>query len=544
MTISKEHSIGLDVLFNHATIGMLLADEQERIVLANPYLLQRLGYEKTEVTGKKIDTFLLLHAGSQTSLHADNGNNPFVYSLQANRLDYVICKDGSRIPFHVSTGSYSNETGKYTVLYLTDMPSSRSYTGEQEKPAASTEEYVRNLLTTIDQLRLRIREDEAKDNALQRLNSFLSSIWNNADAIIIVFSPEGFIRWFNPTAEKQLGYRAIDVIEIESPLLFHDASELEIRAAEFSLQMQQTVDPGLDTLTIKARLNLPNEYEWNYIRRDGSKLPVSLTISAIRSAASITGYVGIAIDISERKRAEAELRQALEKEKELNELKSKFVSLASHEFRTPLSTILSSVYLISQYQGGIEDQYKRDKHIQRIVSSVNMLTDILNDFLSVGKIEEGKIQVRNSTFEPGKLIGTIISEMQGLQKNSQQILYAHHGASTAYLDPTLLKHIVMNLVSNAIKFSPEGGIIAVRSECLNNYLQLTVRDKGIGIAEEDRQHLFERFFRGSNAGNIQGTGLGLHIVGRYTEIMGGTITCDSKPGEGAEFKVIIPFPEK
>ncbi len=401
---------------------------------------------------------------------------------------------------------------------------------------------TRELTDTIEQLKNRIREDEAKDNALQRMNSFLSSIWNNADAIIIVFSPEGFIRWFNPTAERLLGYRAVDMIEIASPLLFHDPEELENRAVEFSLQLQQTVEPGLETLTIRAKRNLPNEYEWNYIRRDGTKLPVSLTISAIRDANQITGYVGIAIDISERKKAEADLREALEKEKDLNELKSRFVSLASHEFRTPLSTILSSVYLIAQYQQ-TADQPKRDKHIQRIVSSVNLLTDLLNDFLSVGKIEEGKIQLRNSTFEPGKLIGSVISEMQGLRKSSQQVYYAHHGTPTVSLDPGLLKHIVMNLVSNAIKFSPDGAIISVRSESNHQHLQLSVKDKGIGISEEDRQHLFERFFRGSNASHIQGTGLGLHIVSRYTEIMGGSITCRSSMEEGSEFLVTIPCVE-
>ncbi|MBV8252712.1 MAG: PAS domain-containing sensor histidine kinase [Chitinophaga sp.] len=401
---------------------------------------------------------------------------------------------------------------------------------------------TRELTDTIEQLKNRIREDEAKDNALQRMNSFLSSIWNNADAIIIVFSPEGFIRWFNPTAERLLGYRAVDLIEIESPLLFHDPEELENRAVEFSLQLQQTVEPGLETLTIKARRNLPNEYEWNYIRRDGSKLPVSLTISAIRDASQITGYVGIAIDISERKKAEADLRKALIKEKDLNELKSRFVSLASHEFRTPLSTILSSVYLIAQYQQ-TEDQPKRDKHIQRIVSAVNLLTDLLNDFLSLGKIEEGKIQLRNSTFEPSKLIGTVISEMQGLRKPSQHVYYAHHGTPTVSLDAGLLKHIVMNLVSNAIKFSPDGAIISVRSERNYQYLQLSVKDKGIGISKEDQLHLFDRFFRGRNASHIQGTGLGLHIVSRYTEIMGGSITCKSILDEGTEFIVTIPCVE-
>jgi len=133
--------------------------------------------------------------------------------------------------------------------------------------------------------------------------------------------------------------------------------------------------------------------------------------------------------------------------------------------------------------------------------------------------------------------------MEGLKKPQQNIYYAHHGATQAYLDPTLLKHIVMNLVSNAIKFSPENAIISIRTQCSDSNFQLSVKDKGIGISEEDRQHLFERFFRSQHVSNIQGTGLGLHIVARYAELMNGGVSCNSTPGKGTEFIVSLPFPK-
>jgi signal transduction histidine kinase len=235
-----------------------------------------------------------------------------------------------------------------------------------------------------------------------------------------------------------------------------------------------------------------------------------------------------------------ELTAALGKEKELSELKSRFVSLASHEFRTPLSTILSSAFLVKQY-GAEEDQAKRDKHLQRIVSSVNLLTDILNDFLSVGKIEEGKIQVRNINFDIETLFHNVIQEMQGIIKEQQEIDYRHSGVREVALDPSLLKHIVMNLLGNAIKFSGSEATIRVRTYREDGQFRLVVADDGIGMSAEDQQHLYERFYRGANVSNIQGTGLGLHIVSKYSELMNGRITCESDLGKGTTFTVIFPL---
>jgi len=226
----------------------------------------------------------------------------------------------------------------------------------------------------------------------------------------------------------------------------------------------------------------------------------------------------------------------LEKEKELNELKSRFVSMASHEFRTPLSTVLSSAFLIEKYTKTSE-QPQREKHLQRIESSVSMLTDILNDFLSIGKMEEGKIQVRFLHFNIEKLAMDIISELKNTLKKQQKIKYTHQGSQEVYLDPSLLKHIIQNLVSNASKFSPEKSLIEIKTRLQNQILKLTVRDNGIGISKEDQKHLMERFFRGANAGNIQGTGLGLHIVSKYAELMNGEVKCISELEQGTTMQV-------
>jgi signal transduction histidine kinase len=273
------------------------------------------------------------------------------------------------------------------------------------------------------------------------------------------------------------------------------------------------------------------------VRKNGTIFPVSLTVTSVcNRKGTITGFMGVAMDISQHKHVEEGLREALKKEKELNELKSGFVSMASHEFRTPLSTVLSSAYLIEKYHAA-EDQQKREKHLERIVSSVNMLTDILNDFLSVGKIEEGKIPVRLTIFDISEWISTIIGEIRHIVKKQQKIRYKHEGEKAVLLDTSLLKHIIMNLVSNASKFSPEKSYIDIRTVKKDDMIKVSVKDHGIGISSEDQAHLMERFFRGANAGHIQGTGLGLHIVSKYAELMHGKVSCESETGSGTEFTI-------
>jgi PAS domain S-box-containing protein len=231
-----------------------------------------------------------------------------------------------------------------------------------------------------------------------------------------------------------------------------------------------------------------------------------------------------------------ELTEALSKEKELSDLKSRFVSMASHEFRTPLSTILSSASLVAKYIKE-DEQDKRDKHIQRIKSAVHNLTDILNEFLSIGRIEDGKVITHFSRFNIQELIGTVCNELQGIARKGQRIVYDHEGENEVEMDITLLRNIFINLLSNAIKFSSDNGEIRVHSWVNEKDIIFEVSDSGIGISVNDQEHLFERFFRATNAVNIQGTGLGLHIVGKYVELMNGQIVCESDLEKGTTFTI-------
>ncbi|MGY4384828.1 two-component system CheB/CheR fusion protein [Pedobacter sp. UYP24] len=233
--------------------------------------------------------------------------------------------------------------------------------------------------------------------------------------------------------------------------------------------------------------------------------------------------------------------QSLIKEKELGLMKSRFVSMASHEFRTPLSTIQLSASLIDKYAMPYNNT-KIENHINKIKSSVADLTAILNDFLSLDRLEGGKIEQVMTQFDIIKFCENITEEMQLTAKLNQNIIYYHKGSSHKIkLDQSFLKNCLMNLISNAIKYSAEESQIEFNSTIKGKLLTLVVKDNGIGIPEEDQKHLFEAFFRAHNTGNIQGTGLGLNIVTRYTSLMGGEIKFESKINKGSTFTLTFPI---
>jgi two-component system, LuxR family, sensor kinase FixL len=243
------------------------------------------------------------------------------------------------------------------------------------------------------------------------------------------------------------------------------------------------------------------------------------------------------------RKSENELRKSLQKEKDLSQLKSRFVTMASHEFRTPLSAILSSADLIELYSKRADAEDKRLKHVARIKSSVNNLTNILNDFLSLSKLEEDRVQVQTVSFRFPEFYHEVTDELKGLLKPGQEIRHMETipGAEVT-MDKKILKNILYNLLSNAIKYSDAGKPIDCKIIVDDSTVSIEIKDYGIGIPKEDQQHLFTRFFRAHNAENIQGTGLGLNIVKRYLDLLDGEIDFESEQGIGTTFTVRIPIP--
>ena len=245
-------------------------------------------------------------------------------------------------------------------------------------------------------------------------------------------------------------------------------------------------------------------------------------------------------NITDRKELEENLYRIIAKEKKLNELKSRFVTMALHEFRTPLSTILSSVFLLESYKGELYED-KKGIHINRIKRTVNILTEILNDFLRLGKLEEGKVEMKLTEINISDHAEDVLKAVYPLKKSDQKILYKHSGLNlNILLDKNLLRSILINILSNAIKYSHDDGEIVLETNLSQDQLVISVMDQGIGISMAEREHIFQRFFRGLNAVNIEGTGLGLHIVKGYVELMNGTIDFVSDE-RGTIFTVTIPL---
>jgi signal transduction histidine kinase len=245
-------------------------------------------------------------------------------------------------------------------------------------------------------------------------------------------------------------------------------------------------------------------------------------------------------NLTERKQMEEGLMKALDKEKELGELKSRFVTMASHEFRTPLTSILASTFLLENLSGS---DYEKEKtiHTSRIKRSVNNLTTILNEFLSLQKLQENKVSVvRTNINIPEFIQDDLIGEMDVLKKAGQTIEYEHSGESMAHLDHHILWSIITNLLSNALKYSQQDGKIMIASKLKSNVFELEVSDHGIGIPEDEHKYIFGRFYRARNALNIEGTGLGLHIVQKYVHLLNGTITFESQLDKGTKFIVVLP----
>ncbi len=406
---------------------------------------------------------------------------------------------------------------------------------------------------------LRTRQEErAQQEELQAL-------FHNASNAILITDDQGRIVRLNPAAETLFGYTALELlgrpIEVLIPKRFARVHERH-RTDYYLRPRARPMGTGIDLYAL---------------RKDGTELPVEVSLSPFRTEKGnfVVAFVvdntirkeneqrilrqnqqleQLAVELQnlndnleakiqqrtqELERAKDDLAAALAAEREISELKSRFVSMASHEFRTPLSTVLSSAALIQSYaHRGDVDSINR--HVGRIQSAVNNLNTILTEFLSLGRLEEGKTVAQFAEVDLPALIEETLNEIGPLLRPGQKTDYCHEGERRALLDASLLKHVLFNLLSNASKYSAEHTCIRVRSRIGGNEISIHVQDEGVGIPEADQKHLFSRFFRAANATHVQGTGLGLYIVKCYVELMHGRIGFQSREGQGSDFWVKLP----
>lgn len=347
--------------------------------------------------------------------------------------------------------------------------------------------------------------------------SLLAAVFEHAADGLVVVDLQGRIQLVNPAFNVIFGYENGDLIGTSIDRL---TSGRQIPNKSFH----------------PNALISPKEQELTGKKKDGTLFPFLLSISEVRDQETCY-YVGNVHDISREKKTET----SLVVEQRRNEIKSRLVSMASHEFRSPLSLIQLSTSLIERYYQRL-DREKVMEHLQKIKMAIGDMTDTLNDFLSLERIESGALQPERKPFGLICFAEELVAQMQLQAGARQQIVYNHEGTDTPVVsDRNLLKHCVINLLSNAIKYSPENCLIEFKTAIRDKHYTLSISDQGIGIPKADQKKLFEAFFRASNAEALPGTGLGLYIVQNYVKQLGGQITIKSSEGLGTTFLLHFPL---
>jgi len=352
----------------------------------------------------------------------------------------------------------------------------------------------------------------------------LTAVFKHAIDGIVVIDEQGMIRIVNPAVCNLFGYRPDELIGQNISLL--------MAATAFGQQndcLHHHQHTGVPAITGK-------DGELNGRKKDGSFFPFRLTVSGFVDDGQ-TFYAGILHDLSMQRQIES----SLSLEKKLNQVKTRLVSIASHEFRSPLSRIQLSASLVERYYERL-DKERIMGHLRKIKIAVEDMTDILNDFLSIERIEAGNMQPDNRPFDLAALADELAEQMRPLATSGLQIIHKHTGTCKIIpLDRTLLRHCLVNLLSNALKYSKENGIVEFVTAISAAKCTIIIKDQGIGIPENDQPRLFNAFFRAGNTADIQGTGLGLNIVKNYISLMGGNITFKSQEHKGTSFTLTFNF---
>jgi PAS domain S-box-containing protein len=493
----------LSVVFNSAAEGLVVCDSRGVIQLVNPRVGEMFGMESASLLGQTIEVLLPDRLKEMHVKHRESYMQaPKQRSMGTGMRLMAKRSDGTEFPVEAGLNHFEKDGQRYVIALLTDISG-----------RAKMEDQLREVNLTLEEL---VRERTKK---LQESQLLYSAIARNF--------PKGTINVF----DKDLNYVFVEGEDLYKAGVTGD----KLVGTNYLNHLPEHIVPVIKRNLGEVFSGKKTSFEVNI-----PKGSYQLNCVPLPSPdGSIERILVVELNVSILKEAEEKAKAALVKERELSELKSKFVSLASHEFRTPLSTVLSGAGLIDRYADlGQVDKIKQ--HASRIKDNVKALTGILNDFLSLGKLEEGHVKPQAHEINIKDLFAGVADEMREIAKPGQTIEYYHNGSELAMTDAQVVRNISINLISNAIKYSPEGCPITLSCQIDKDSISFQVTDMGIGIPEQDQNKLFERFFRAKNASNIQGTGLGLNIVKRYVDIMNGQITFESTLGRGSTFSVVIP----
>ncbi|HEY6528928.1 MAG TPA: PAS domain-containing sensor histidine kinase [Cellvibrionaceae bacterium] len=373
------------------------------------------------------------------------------------------------------------------------------------------------------------------------------AILDSASFSIIATDENGIIQLFNVGAERMLGYSATEVINQLSPSAMHDLAEVEARAQALSTELNTKIAPGFEALAFKASRGIADIYELTQIRKDGSRFPCLMSITALRDEQGIIlGYLLIGTDNSLRAAAEAERNHALALAEKAAQAKSRFLSSMSHELHTPLSSILGFAQLI---QTGTPPPSARQKHsLEQIVQAGWYLLELINQLLELAEIESGHLSLNSEAVELAEVMRECqaMMEPQATRRSIATQFPANTLAFRVQGDRTRVKQVLLNLLSNAVKYNREGGAIIVACQLLSaTRLRITVADSGPGLSQEQITQLFQPFNRlGREHSAEEGTGIGLVMTKYLVEMMDGEIGVTSNPGNGCVFWVDLTLSQE
>jgi len=502
MEVFKKGSNVFKILSEAVSEGIIIVNKAQIIVATNTSANELFGYAEEELLGQHLDILIPEKYHGNHHKHVSGFMKHSGKRQMGHGRDlYGRRKDGSQFPVEAGLNPFSVYDQNYVMALVIDIT--------------------------------------VRKQAEQELKHW-ANIFNESLNEIFIFDAHTlqFID-VNKGALNNIGY-TLEELRLMTPV--------DIKPKFTKQQFVEIVTPLINGLESKLKFNTVHQ------RSNGTTYPVEIHLQK-----STTGekdlLVAIILDITEQEeytqklenkvaQRTRQLEEALAKEVELGELKTKFLSLVSHEFKTPLSGILTSATLAGKYTKE-EQQEKRDKHLKTIQSKVKYLNNIINDFLSIERLESGKVNYMYSNFPLSKIVNEVIYDANMLLKEGQHIEYPENiDAIFIDFDEKILELILTNLINNAIKYSSENSTIFLKAKIQESTLQLKIKDEGIGIPQKEQKHIFNRYFRAENALLNQGTGIGLNIVKTHLENLGGTITFTSKENEGTEFIVTIPVENK
>jgi PAS domain S-box-containing protein len=380
-------------------------------------------------------------------------------------------------------------------------------------------------------LRAEIVERQRTEAALRHMNDMLQALVTASPRAIVMLDREGRVKIWNPAAEQMFGWTEAEVLDQPNPIGFSD---------------QHPDYPTLQTSVLQGTIY--SRLEFQQRRKDGNEIDIVFSVAPLPdNGGQVSGIVAVITDVTEEKQQAEQLRRldeirlALEREKELSALKTRFFSMASHEFRTPLSTALAAAQVLENSQAEWDNTEKRLRNLHRIQDSVRHMVQLLDDILTINRAETGKLAVNLRPLDLEVYCRNFVEEMQLNASTLHRLVFTCEGQSGLIsLDEKLLRSMLSNLLSNAINYSPQGGTVLLALEFRSGSVMLRVQDEGIGIPVEDQDQLFEPFYRGRNVRAISGTGLGLVVVKKGVELHQGTIEIRSTVGAGTVCEIVLP----